>query len=195
MINILTLLINSKTLHSKSLHSKILMTFDQKFIFILKLDFVFFQSGWFLQKGFPIKKINSFGRGGGQVVSLLAVRWSEFESDVYNFSVKLNLKRTKINKKGPGLAHLFKKENKLEIVLVENIHWWASQSTHLAKFTIALSCQNTKSMNNVFNAMYWRHETFSAFRRIWVIQNNKLLKTGDANLNYLKTILVSHFMF
>ena len=50
------------------------------------------------------------GRGGGQVVSMLAFYSDDPSSnptDVYNFSVKLLLKRTKINKKTPGLAYLF----------------------------------------------------------------------------------------
>ena len=52
------------------------------------------------------------GRGGGQVVSVLAFYSDDPSSnpaEVYNFSVKLLLKRTKINKKRPGLAHFFKK--------------------------------------------------------------------------------------
>ena len=37
-------------------------------------------------------------------------------AEVYNFSVKLLLKRTKINKKRPGLAHFLKKRiNRLHI--------------------------------------------------------------------------------
>ena len=55
----------------------------------------------------------SEGRGGGQVVSVLAFYSDDPSSnpaEVYNFSVKLLLKRTKINKKRPGLAH-FKKNN------------------------------------------------------------------------------------
>ena len=50
------------------------------------------------------------GRGGGQVVSMLAFYSDDPSSnpaEVYNFSVKLLLKRTKINKKRPGLAHFF----------------------------------------------------------------------------------------
>ena len=52
------------------------------------------------------------GRGGGQVVSVLAFYSDDPSSnpaEVYNFSVKLLLKRTKINKKRPGLTHFFKK--------------------------------------------------------------------------------------
>ena len=48
------------------------------------------------------------GCGGGQVVSVLAFysdNPSSNPAEVYNFSVKLFLKRTKINKKRPGLAH------------------------------------------------------------------------------------------
>ena len=48
------------------------------------------------------------GRGGGQVVSVLAFYSDDPSSnpaEVYNFSVKLLLKRTKINKKEAGLAH------------------------------------------------------------------------------------------
>ena len=51
----------------------------------------------------------SLGRGGGQVVSVLAFYSDDPSSnpaEVYNFfSVKLLLKRTKINKKEAGLAH------------------------------------------------------------------------------------------
>ena len=50
------------------------------------------------------------GRGGGQVVSVLAF-YSDDPSlnpaDVYNFSVKLLLKRMKINKKEAGVALFF----------------------------------------------------------------------------------------
>ena len=51
------------------------------------------------------------GRGGGLVVSVLAFYSddpSSIPAEVYNFSVKLLLKRMKINKKRPGLAHLKK---------------------------------------------------------------------------------------
>ena len=51
--------------------------------------------------------------GGGQVVSVLVFYSDNLSSnpaEVYNFSVKLLLKRTKINKKRPGLAHFFKKK-------------------------------------------------------------------------------------
>ena len=47
------------------------------------------------------------GCGGGLVVSVLAFYSddpSSIPAEVYNFSVKLLLKRTKINKKRPGLA-------------------------------------------------------------------------------------------
>ena len=58
------------------------------------------------------KDHHKIGRGGGQVVSSLAF-YSDDPSlnhaEVYNFSVKLLLKRTKINKKRPGLTHFFKK--------------------------------------------------------------------------------------
>ena len=37
-------------------------------------------------------------------------------AEVYNFSVKLLLKRTKINKKRPGLAHFFKKKTDKRLV-------------------------------------------------------------------------------
>ena len=52
------------------------------------------------------------GRGGRQVVSVLAFYSDDPSSnpaEVYNFPVKLLLKRTKINKKRPGLAHFLKK--------------------------------------------------------------------------------------
>ena len=48
------------------------------------------------------------GSGGGQVVSVLAFYSNDLSSnpaEVYNFSVKLHWKRTKINKKRPQLAH------------------------------------------------------------------------------------------
>ena len=63
------------------------------------------------------------GRGGGLVVSVLAFYSddpSSIPAEVYNFSVKLLLKRTKINKKRPGLAHL-KKINVRYIVLIINV--------------------------------------------------------------------------
>ena len=47
------------------------------------------------------------GRGGGQVVSVLAFysdNPSSNPAEVYNFSVKLLLKRTKINKKLAGVG-------------------------------------------------------------------------------------------
>ena len=47
------------------------------------------------------------GRGGGQVVSVLAFysnNPSSNPAEVYNFSVKLFLKRTKINKKEAGVG-------------------------------------------------------------------------------------------
>ena len=53
------------------------------------------------------------GRGGGQVVSVLAF-YSDDPSlnpaEVYNFSVKLLLKRTKINKKEAGVGPFFLKK-------------------------------------------------------------------------------------
>ena len=52
------------------------------------------------------------GRGGGQVVSVLAFYSDDPSSnhaEVYNFPVNFLLKRTKINKKRPGLAHFYKK--------------------------------------------------------------------------------------
>ena len=56
------------------------------------------------------------GRGGGQVVSVLAF-YSDDPSlnpaDVYNFSVKLLLKRMKINKKEAGVALFFLKKTVL----------------------------------------------------------------------------------
>ena len=52
------------------------------------------------------------GCGGGQVVSVLAF-YSDDPSlnpaEVYNFSVKLLLKRTKINKKEAGVGPFLKK--------------------------------------------------------------------------------------
>ena len=62
-------------------------------------------------------------RGGGQVVNILAFYSDDPSSnpaEVYNFSVKL-LKRTKINKKKPGLAHLKK-------VMSTGSSWLANQS-------------------------------------------------------------------
>ena len=61
---------------------------------------------------FDIKKyLLELGSGGGQVVSVLALYSDDPSSnpaEVYIFSVKLNLKRTKINKKRPELAHFQK---------------------------------------------------------------------------------------
>ena len=54
----------------------------------------------------------STGRGGGQVVSELAFysdNPSSNPAEVYNFSVKLLLKRTKINKKEAGVGPFLKK--------------------------------------------------------------------------------------
>ena len=51
--------------------------------------------------------MNLEGSGVGQVVSVLADDPSSNPAEVYNFSVKLYLKRTKINKKRPGLAHFY----------------------------------------------------------------------------------------
>ena len=51
----------------------------------------------------------------GQVVSVLAFYSDDLSSnptEVYNSSVKLNLKRMKINKKRPGLAHFSKRTKK-----------------------------------------------------------------------------------
>ena len=51
------------------------------------------------------------GRGGGQVFSVLAFYSDDPSSnpaEVYNFSVKLILKRTKINKKEAGVGPLKK---------------------------------------------------------------------------------------
>ena len=67
----------------------------------------------------------ALGHGGGQVVSVLAFYSEDSSSnpaEVYNFSVKLLLKRTKINKKRPGLAHFFKKKCVcfIEVVCLEN---------------------------------------------------------------------------
>ena len=61
-----------------------------------------------------VLKMNAKSRGGGLVVSVLAFYSddpSSIPAEVYNFSVKLLLKRTKINKKRPGLAHFLKKMN------------------------------------------------------------------------------------
>ena len=55
---------------------------------------------------------SSLGRGGGQVVSVLAFYSDDPSSnpaEVYNFSVKLLLKRTKINKKEAGVGPFLKK--------------------------------------------------------------------------------------
>ena len=52
-----------------------------------------------------------WGCGGGQVVSVLAFYSDDLSSnpaEVYNFSVKLLLKRTKINKKEAGVGPFFK---------------------------------------------------------------------------------------
>ena len=57
--------------------------------------------------------VHSMGRGGGQVVSVLAFYSDDPSSnpaEVYNFSVKLLLKRTKINKKEAGVGPFLKKQ-------------------------------------------------------------------------------------
>ena len=59
------------------------------------------------------KYILSWGRGGGQVVSVLAFYSdgpSSNPAEVYNFSVKLLFKRTKINKKEAGVGPFLKKK-------------------------------------------------------------------------------------
>ena len=59
----------------------------------------------------PVPKLTQLGRGGGQVVSVLAFYSDDPSSnpaEVYNFSVKLLLKRTKINKKEAGVGPFFK---------------------------------------------------------------------------------------
>ena len=56
--------------------------------------------------------LSRLGRGGGLVVSVLAFYSddpSSIPAEVYNFSVKLLLKRTKINKKEAGVGPFFKK--------------------------------------------------------------------------------------
>ena len=61
------------------------------------------------------------GRGGGQVVSVLAFYSDDPSSnpaEVYNFSVKLLLKRTKINKKEAGVGPFFKKKNGQRIFFI-----------------------------------------------------------------------------
>ena len=55
-------------------------------------------------------KQEKVGRGGGQVVSVLAFYSDDPSSnpaEIYNFSVKLLLKRTKINKKEAGVGPFF----------------------------------------------------------------------------------------
>ena len=55
--------------------------------------------------------IRSMGRGGGQVVSVLAFYSDDTSSnpaEVYSFSVILCLKRTKINKNEAGVGPPFK---------------------------------------------------------------------------------------
>ena len=58
------------------------------------------------------KHLGSKGRGGGQVVSVLALYSDDPSSnpaEVYSFSVILCLKRTKINKNEAGVGPPFKK--------------------------------------------------------------------------------------
>ena len=57
------------------------------------------------------KSLHKLGRDGGLVVSVLAFYSDDpslIPAEFYNFSVKLLLKRTKINKKRSGMAHLKK---------------------------------------------------------------------------------------
>ena len=66
-----------------------------------------------------------YGLCGGLVVSAFAFYSddpSSIPAEVYNFSVNLLLKRTKINKKRPGLAHLKKTKWKYFIGLVHALH-------------------------------------------------------------------------
>ena len=80
-------------------------------------NFVYYQLYWIsIQK---TKIMKTEGCGGGLVVSVLAFYSddpSSIPAEVYNFSVKLLLKRTKINKKRPGLAQ-FKKKRKQRAVM------------------------------------------------------------------------------
>ena len=73
-------------------------------------------------------RFNQVGRGGGQVVSALAFYSDDPSSnptEVYNFSVKLLLKRTKINKKMPGLAHfLINKRFNQEVISRYDPFWY-----------------------------------------------------------------------
>ena len=58
------------------------------------------------------------GRGGGQVVSMLALYSEDLSSnpaEVLDFSVELCLKRTKINKKEAGVGPFFKKHGPKQI--------------------------------------------------------------------------------
>ena len=55
-----------------------------------------------------LKKQLAQGRGGGQVVSMLAFYSEDLSlnpAEDYNFSVDFYLKRKKINKERPELAH------------------------------------------------------------------------------------------
>ena len=68
--------------------------------------------------------VTKTGCGGGQVVSVLAFYSDDPSSnpaEVFNFSVKLLLKRTKINKKRPGLAHLKKRVGNLYFIISLNL--------------------------------------------------------------------------
>ena len=61
-----------------------------------------------LRKLFLQRNSKAWGRGGGQVVTVLAFNYNDPSSNppkVNKFSVKLSLKQTKMNKKRPVLAH------------------------------------------------------------------------------------------
>ena len=71
-----------------------------------------------------LKNLERWGRGGGQVVSVLTFYSNDPSSnpaEVYNVSVKLLLKRTKINKKTLTWASIQKRERETNLEIQERI--------------------------------------------------------------------------
>ena len=89
------------------------------------------------------------GRGGGLVVSVLAFYSDDLcrnPAEVCNFCVKLLLKRKKINKKRPGLAHL-KKNSRHNLWTIETVTMYLF-SCRKWRMSQNLGVRSTFSNNN-----------------------------------------------